>query len=314
MAAQHSGAGQIAVAPNTTPTSWYTPSDNVQHVAYVGVDGQIHECFFFIGGAGGWLHNVPSAGQVKVAPGTSPTSWYTAPDNVQHIAYVGTDGLIHECFFFLGAGGGWLHNIPGAGQVAVRPGTSPTSWFTEPDKAQHIAYVGTDARIHECFFFIGAGGGWLHNVPSAGQALAAPNSSPTSWYTALDKVQHIAYVGTDAQIQECFFFVGGGAGWLHSLPAAGQTTVASATSPTSWFTPSDNAQHIAYIGADRLIHECFFFIGAGGGWLHNVLSAGQALVEPATSPTSWYTPADKVQHVAYVGADRLIHECFFFMA
>jgi hypothetical protein len=44
---------------------------------------------------------VPSAGQVPVAPGTSPTSWYTTPENVQHLAYVGTDGLIHECFFFI---------------------------------------------------------------------------------------------------------------------------------------------------------------------------------------------------------------------
>jgi hypothetical protein len=66
----------------------------------VGTDGLIHECFFRIGGDTlSWHHNVPSAGQVPVAPGTSPTSWYTPSDTIQHIAYVGTDGLIHECFF-----------------------------------------------------------------------------------------------------------------------------------------------------------------------------------------------------------------------
>jgi hypothetical protein len=54
-----------------------------------------------------WEHTVPGAGQVSVAPGTSPTSWYTTPENVQHIAYVGTDGLIHECFFPIQSGPEW---------------------------------------------------------------------------------------------------------------------------------------------------------------------------------------------------------------
>ena len=61
----------------------------------------------------GWQHNVLSVGQALVAPTTSPTAWYTPPDTVQHVAYVGADQLIHECFFFIGAAGGWLHNIPG---------------------------------------------------------------------------------------------------------------------------------------------------------------------------------------------------------
>jgi hypothetical protein len=51
-----------------------------------------------------WAHNLPSAapGSVPVMPGTSPTSWYTTPENVQHIAYAGNDGLIHELFYRIG--------------------------------------------------------------------------------------------------------------------------------------------------------------------------------------------------------------------
>jgi len=51
-----------------------------------------------------WLHNVPDpdpASDHLVAPGTSPTSWYTTPENVQHIGYVGTDQRIHELFFLI---------------------------------------------------------------------------------------------------------------------------------------------------------------------------------------------------------------------
>jgi hypothetical protein len=73
----------------------------VQHIAYVGTDDRVHELFYRIGVDVGWFHNLPSAaaGAVPVASGTSPTSWYTTPENVQHIAYVGTDGLVHELFY-----------------------------------------------------------------------------------------------------------------------------------------------------------------------------------------------------------------------
>jgi hypothetical protein len=52
----------------------------------------------------GWLHNLPSnaQGAVPVSPGTNPTSWYTTPENVQHIAYVGNDARIHELFYRIG--------------------------------------------------------------------------------------------------------------------------------------------------------------------------------------------------------------------
>ena len=75
--------------PGTSPTSWYTTPENVQHIAYVGAtDNRIHELFFRIGTDQGWLHNLPSGapGSVPAADFTSPTSWYTTPENVQRIA------------------------------------------------------------------------------------------------------------------------------------------------------------------------------------------------------------------------------------
>ncbi|MGW4340451.1 hypothetical protein ACWEK5_47970, partial [Rhodococcus koreensis] len=91
----------------------------------------------------GWLHGRPGAGHPAVKPGTSPTGWYTHPENVQHIGYVGTDDQIHELFYFIGGDGLWHHGTPGAGHPAVKPGTSPTGWYTHPENVQHIGYVGT---------------------------------------------------------------------------------------------------------------------------------------------------------------------------
>ncbi len=260
-----------------------------------------------------WHHGLPSAGQVPVAAGTTPTSWSTTPGNIQHIAYVGTDQLVHECFFRIGGTAGWEHNVPSASQVPVAAGTSPTSWYTTPENIQHIAYVGTDQQIHECFYFIGGENIWLHNVPSAGNALVAPGTSPTSWCTTPENIQHIAYVGTDQLVHECFFRIGGTGGWEHNVPSAGQVPVAAGTSPTSWYTTPENIQHIAYVGTDQLVHECFYRIGGTAGWEHNVPSAGQVPVAAGTSPTSWYTTPENIQHVAYVGTDQQIHECFFFV-
>jgi Peptidase A4 family len=316
--------GAVPVAPGTSPTSWYTTPENVQHIAYVGVDRLIHELFFRIGANQGWFHNLPSAAQgaVPVAPGTSPTSWYTTPENVQHIAYVGTDGLIHELFFRIGANQGWFHNLPSAAQgaVPVASGTSPTSWYTTPENVQHIAYVGNDRLIHELFFRIGANQGWFHNLPSAAQGAVpvAPRTSPTSWYTTPENVQHIAHVGTDGLIHELFFRIGANQGWFHNLPSAAQgaVPVAPGTSPTSWYTTPENVQHIAHVGTDGLIHELFFRIGANQGWFQNLPSAAQGAVPVAvgTSPTSWYTTPENIQHIAHVGNDRLIHELFFRIA
>ena len=323
--------GQVPIAPNTSPTSWYTTPENVQHIAYVGTDGQIHQLFYLIGGQNQWFHDVPSASQVKVAPNTSPTSWYTTPENVQHIAYVGTDGQIHQLFHFIGGENQWSHDVPSAGRVKVAPNTSPTSWYTTPENVQHIAYVGTDEQIHQLFHFIGGENQWSHDVPSAGQVKVAPNTSPTSWYTTPENVQHIAYVGTDKQIHQCYWFIGGFGGWRHEVPSAGWPQVAPNTSPTSWYTTPENVQHIAYVGTDQQIHELFFFVQVGGDfiWHHSVPSLGKVAVASDTSPTSWYTKTRiefdiageglnefgdlYVQHIAYVGTDKRIHELFYFI-
>jgi hypothetical protein len=265
-----------------------------------------------------WRHGMPgAASDMPVVLGTSPTSWYTTPENVQHIGYVGADQRIHELFFFVGPNGQWFHGVPGAvSDVPVAPGTSPTSWYTTPENVQHIAYVGTDQRIHELFFFIGGDGVWHHGVPGlASDVLVAQGTNPTSWYTTPENVQHLGFIGTDQAVHELFFFIGGDGVWHHGVPGAvSDVPVAPGTSPTSWYTTPENVQHLAYAGADHSIHELFFFVGPKGQWFHGVPGAvSDVPVAPGTNPTSWYTTPENVQHIAYTGNDRRIHELFFFI-
>ncbi len=316
-----SAPNAVPVAPGTSPTSWYTTPENVQHIAYVGNDARIHELFYRIAPNQSWQHNLPSSAPnaVPVAPGTSPTSWFTTPENVQHIAYVGNDARIHELFYRIAPNQSWQHNLPSnaPNAVPVAPGTSPTSWYTTPENVQHIAYVGNDARIHELFYRIAPNQSWQHNLPSnAPNAVpVAPGTSPTSWYTTPENVQHIAYVGNDARIHELFYRIAPNQSWQHNLPsnAPNAVPVAPGTSPTSWYTTPENVQHIAYVGNDARIHELFYRIAPNQSWQHNLPSNAQGAVPvaPKTSPTSWYTTPENVQHIAYVGSDELIHELFY---
>lgn len=154
-----------------------------------------------------WRRSTPGFGHELAALDASPTSWYTTPENVQHIAYVGVDRQIHELFFRIGGNGGWMHSVPGAGHAKVAPGSSPTSWYTTPENVQHFAYIGEDLQIHQCYFFVGGFGGWRDEITSAGRPRVAPNTSPTSWYSTPENIEHIAYIGNDQVVQELFFGV-----------------------------------------------------------------------------------------------------------
>lgn len=261
-----------------------------------------------------WEHKVPE-GQTDVMPGTTPTSWYTPPDNAQHIAYVGKDNKIHECSFkFAPEGHDWEHTVPSDGHPVTEIGTNSTSWYTPPDNAQHIAYIGNDQQIHECFKFAPESHHWEHTWPSPGHPKARLITSPTSWYTPPDRAQHIAYIEDGlGVINELFFnFAPGEYHWEHTLPLDGHAKAVTWTSPTSWYTPSDNVQHIAYVGGDSQIHEIFFRFTPGGfHWEPSLPSPGHPKVEPGTRPTSWYTKPDNTQHIAYVGQDNKIHELFY---
>ena len=92
----------------------------------------------------------------------------------------------------------WHHNVPGAGAVPVAPGTSPTSWYTTPENVQHIAYVGTDQKIHELFFIIGGITTRWVTLPEGASAAAQLNyAAVLAVHAALLPTNEIIYFGGD---------------------------------------------------------------------------------------------------------------------
>jgi hypothetical protein len=316
-------------------TAWTGGSaENAEHITYVGItpyigtEPRIFELFFFIGRDREWRAGVPGAvSDVHVLPETSPTSWYTTPENVEHIAYVGADHSIHELFFFIGRDREWRAGVPGAvSDVPVLPGTSPTSWYNTPENVEHIAYVGTDQSIHELFFFIGGDGVWHHTVPGgASDVPVAPGTSPTSWYTTPENVEHIAYVGADQRIHELFFLVGPNGKWLQGFPGGAIVdTVNPGSSPASWNTKSgatgrsldgywvgsDNSQHVNYIDLNGYVHE--LYIHPGASWVDNNLTAWTSRPPAAVGSAlnGYWVGSDNSQHVNYIDSRGHVHELY----
>ncbi|MBF6465153.1 hypothetical protein IU427_08140 [Nocardia beijingensis] len=294
----------------------------IQHIAYVGVDNKIHECFYYSASAENlWHFNTPSEGHVAVARETSPTSWWEGVLNAQHIAYVGVDNKIHECFYYLGGPNQWLFNTPSEGRTAVAPRTSPTSWYSKFDKTQHIAYVGTDFKIHECFYYFGGPNQWKFNTPSVGGAPVAPGTSPASWYP--DSVgpnvdlRNIVYSGADNQVYHCQYWAVL-AGWRVMTLGKSAPRLAVGASPAATSPGVDGAHIVVYVGSDHKVHEAVLAESLWNRWLFDLPSEGAAAAADTSVPVSATHFDDDedpiflsagMHHIAYVGSDRKLYDC-----
>jgi hypothetical protein len=307
----------MLVASGTSPTAWMTGAGEqnpVQHIAYVGVDNKIHECFYYLAGTENrWHFSTPSEGRVAVARETSPTSWWEGVRNAQHIAYVGIDSKIHECFYYLAGPNQWQFSTPSEGRPAVAPRTSPTSWYSEHDKAQHIAYVGTDFKIHECFYYLAGPNQWQFSTPSEGRPAVAPGTSPASWY--IDKfvlsldLQNIVYSGSDNQVYHCQYL----SGWRVRTLGKSAPRLAVGASPAATSPDVDGAQIVVYVGSDHKVHEAVWAESFWNRWLFDSPSEGAPSAADTGVPLS-ATHADdydpgQTHHIAYVGSDRKLYDC-----
>jgi hypothetical protein len=101
-------AAVVKLAPGFGLTGWIVPDNGDEHVVGLGPDGAVHE-FFFTPDTGRWQHgNISRITGVKLAPGSSLTSWIVADNGDEHVVGLGPDGTVHE-FFFTPDTGRWQH-------------------------------------------------------------------------------------------------------------------------------------------------------------------------------------------------------------
>lgn len=294
----------------TKVTGWHSKKDNVDYIAYHSLDnsgGALHICSR-TADSEIWEHSIPGVELPGIFFRTGPISWYDF-DDVNHVAYAGKDNQIHEWFRKAGTSGGWQHSIPNFLQPEILQGTTPTACTTHGGQIAHLIYVGADGHLRECIHrIIPADPRWETRVILPHVTAVAPVPT-TSWCSTPANIQHFAF-SLEGLVHQRFFFHGGFGGWRHEICNSPEMP-AGKGGLTSWYTSPENVQHIAYVGTDSQVHECYFHVEVGGDgtWRHTVPSFGQQPAAPGQTPTSWVT-SDNVEHIAYIGTDGKIHECF----
>ena len=147
-------------------TSWVSPTDNLQHIAYIDANGNVQELYKHPGDQP-WSWDEPS--RIAGAPGAQGgalTSWFSTTDNMQHIAYIDSGGHVQELYMHPGQQP-WNWDEPS--RIAGAPGAQGgalTSWVSTTDNMQHIAYIDSGGFIEELYMHPGQQP-WAYDLASA---------------------------------------------------------------------------------------------------------------------------------------------------
>jgi RHS repeat-associated protein len=255
------------------------------------------------------------AGESPQAQGGALTSWISSTDNLEHVAYIGTDG--HICELYAAVNGSWrFDDVTVISGAPTAQGGALTSWFSPTDNLQHIAYIDGNGNVDELYLEVGAGGAsWAFDQPT--QISGAPKAQGgalTSWFSPTDNLQHIAYIDGNGSVDELYLKVAAaGANWAFDGP----TQISGAPKAqdgalNSWFSPSDNLQHIAYIDGNGNVDELYLKVAAGGAnWAFDQpTQISGAPKAQGGALTSWFSPTDNLQHIAYIDGNGNVDELY----
>ena len=203
---------------------------------------------------------VQSGPQILATSGL--TTWVSATDNLQHVAYVDQNGHVQELYQQIGQTTWNSDDVTATAKAPDAQQGALTSWLSTTDNLQHIAYIGTDGHVHELYMKVGVQPWQTDDVTATTKAPNAQQGALTSWLSATDNLQHIAYIGTDGHVHELYMEPGAPPWQTDDVTAAAKAPDAQQGALTSWLSTTDNLQHIAYVGADNHVHELYMKPGA----------------------------------------------------
>jgi outer membrane protein assembly factor BamB len=237
------------------------------------------------------------------------TSWVSATDNLQHVAYIGQNGHVYELYMRVGQQPWRYDDLTAISGAPHAQGGALTSWLSATDNNQHVVYIGHDQHLYVNFMRVGQQPWQFDDLTAISGCppalLAPPMSQLTSWVSASDNLQHVAYLSSD-QIYEVFKRVGGQP-WSYAGPSldAGAIFGVASSALTSWVSPADNVQHIAcdlWQEPGELeqmsVRELLMPVGEPP-WTSNFIAFNDG-DNVVTALTSWVSVTDQLQHIAYI--------------
>jgi hypothetical protein len=291
-------------------TSWLSTTDNVQHIAYIGQNGHIYELYMHPGQQPWGEDDVTGTAGAPAAQSGALTSWLSASDNLQHIAYIGQNGHVYELYMHPGQQPWGVDDVTGtAGAPAAQSGAL-TSFLSTSDNVQHIAYIGQNGHVYELYMHPGQQPWGVDDVTGTAGAPAAQSGALTSWLSTSDNVQHIAYVGPYGQVYELYMHPGQQPWGVDDVTGTAGAPAAQSGALTSFLSTSDNVQHIAYIGQNGHVYELYMHPGQQPWGVDDVTGTAGAPAAQSGALTSWLSTSDNLQHIAYVGPYGQVYELY----
>jgi hypothetical protein len=244
------------------PSGYMFDAQGTQHVMYRGTDNDIHELYW---SNGKWSTddvttqaNANTATQTKAPPAASdPSAYMYDAQGTQHVMYVGTDGDVHELYWYNGQ---WYTddvttqaNANTATQTKAPPAVgNPSGYVFNAQGTQHVMYRGTDNDIHE--FYYNNGQWYTDDVSSTTKAPAAAGD-PNGYMFDAQGTQHVMYRGADNDIHELYYSNGQ---WSTDDPTKTTSATSATGDPRGYVFFVQGTQHVMYVGTDGHIHELWW--------------------------------------------------------
>jgi hypothetical protein len=144
--------GAVAPAPNSSLTAYAAEYEDTLHVAYLGVDGNIHELWW---NRGGWQphHPISQIVGVKPASNTSIVGYATEYEEGHHVFYINQNNELQEVYHNSdGWNTTWLSASAGSGATPPVGTSSPLAGYSDENlNEQHIYYIDDQTRVHEIY-------------------------------------------------------------------------------------------------------------------------------------------------------------------
>src|SRR6202521_1676663 len=216
---------------------------------------------------------------------------YVDARGVQHVAYRGTDNLIHDLWRSLDDDG-WQSGTLSAAQDATQALGDPCA-YAEASAVQRVIYRGGDG-LHE-LYQVGPDDGRVGGLSTSRD----PAAGDPSCYVEASGVQHVIYRGSDSYLHEVYRLASG----LWLVGSIKDVSEVAAGDP-SCYVEANGVQHVVYMVGSE-IHELYRLTAVG--WLLGMHSAPPG-AQPAAGNPYGFMDAGGAQHVVYRGTDDLIHD------
>ena len=233
--------------------SWWSTSDNTQHIVYIDGNGHVQELYVRPGQPPWQSRDVTDdikAPRGQWAQAGALTSWWSTSDNLQHIAYIDRNGHVQDCYMQPGNYPWRVYDVSNDASPPRPQAGALTSWWSTSDNTQHIAYIDGNGHVQELYVRPGQPPWQSRDVIDdikAPRGQWAQAGALTTWWSPVDGLRHIAYIDRNGHIQDCYMQPGNYPWRVYDVSNDASPPKPFAGALTSWWSFSDNTQHIAYI-------------------------------------------------------------------